>query len=125
MPMNITQFAVVAAVICSSPTPAFTQGTAPATEFLPPAQAIKLIADGQPWTGLAGEGKRMTIVLNKDGTGSMRGPMPMALSVSWRIQGPEVCMDISIAGTKCVRFRQVPSGFEGWSGNAVDMRLSR
>lgn len=86
---------------------------------------MQLIADGQPWTGLVADGKRATITLNKDGTGSLKGPMPMALSIAWQIKGPDVCLDISIAGTKCLRFRQVAGGFEGWAGNAVDMKLSR
>lgn len=51
--------------------------------------------------------------------------MPFALTVAWEIKGEAVCLSLGPAGTKCVRFRQVAGGFEGWNGSQVDLKLTR
>lgn len=96
-----------------------------AQQFLRPADAVRLIMDGRPWSAQASDGKTLKITLNRDGTGSAQGPMPFALSVSWEVKGEDVCLHIGPAGTKCVRFRQVAGGFEGFAGGRLDLTLQR
>lgn len=107
------------AVLC----PAAAQPSAPS--FLPPAQAVRLIMDGRPWTAQSTDGKTMKMTLNKDGSGSAQGPMPFALPISWEVKSEAVCFNLGPAGTKCVKFRQVGNGFEGWNGAKLDLKLTR
>lgn len=111
----------LAALVTSVATPAAGQNP----QFLAPAQAVQVLMDGQPWSAQAANGRNIKITLNKDGTGSAQGPMPFPLSVSWEVKGEAVCLNVGPAGTKCLRFRKVADGFEGWLGNQVDLRLTR
>lgn len=115
--------ATFAATTFGASSPVAAQTTAPS--FLAPAQAVRIIMDGQPWSAQSADGKNLKITLNKDGTGSAKGPMPFALTVAWEIKDESVCLTLGPAGTKCVRFRQVAGGFEGWNGSQVDLKLVR
>jgi hypothetical protein len=92
-------------------------------EFLAPRQALKVLADGQPWAAQTANGPSATITLNKDGTGTFQGPF--TLGISWEVQGDNVCLNLSIAGQKCVRFVAIDGGFDGYVDNKVDIRLTR
>ena len=93
--------------------------------FLPPAAAVKVIMDGRPWSAQTAEGRQMQATFNPDGTASMKGPMPFPMSATWKVKGEEICLETSVAGTKCLRFRPVPGGFEGWNGPKADITLKR
>lgn len=120
-------YPIVAAVLfvnqIAASTPTF--GQTEQTPFLTSAQVSRFIMDGKPWSAQASDGKRLTITLNRDGTGSAQGPMPFAMSVTWEAKGETICIQTGPGGTKCVRFRRVPGGFEGWNGNLLDLKLTR
>lgn len=92
-------------------------------EFLSPREATRLLMDGRPWAAVTADGKRARLTLNGDGTGSFEGPM--TFSINWDVQGRDVCIHISIAGTKCLRFRPVANGYAGYVGTTLDLTLSR
>lgn len=100
-----------------------TQGNAQA--FLSSAQAAKTLADGRPWSGIMQNGRKATITLKPDGTGSFRGPAPLPIPATWSTKGDNFCVKISLAGTRCMRFRRVAGGLEGWRDNKPVMRLTR
>ena len=125
MTMIARDFAAIALAAAAIAGASPAAGQSPAPEFLAPTQAVRVIMDGRPWSAQVSDGKNLKITLNKDGTGSAQGPMPFALPVSWEIKGDAVCLHVGPAGTKCVRFRQVAGGFEGWKGNQVDLKLTR
>lgn len=97
--------------------------SAQAPEFLPVNQAVKVIADGNPWSALTANGRRAKITLNKDGTGKFEGPI--TLSISWEVEGQNLCIKLGMPGTKCLRFRQMASAYEGFAGGKLDLTLSR
>lgn len=122
MPPLIQRFSVAmaSAASLSASSPAYGQG---ATEFLSPTQAVQVLTDGRPWSATTADGKRANMTFNKDGTGSFEGPI--TLSTSWEIKGQEICVNLRIAAAKCLRFRRVAGGLEGYQGPILDLRLSR
>ena len=94
-------------------------------EFLTPAIAAKSIMDGRPWSAQTSDGRQMQATFNPDGTASMKGPMPFPMSATWKIKGSEICLEPSFGGSKCLRFRPAPGGFEGWLGDKLDLKLTR
>lgn len=92
--------------------------------FLPAPQVASILADGQPWSALAPDGKTLKMTLKKDGTGSIKGPMPFALSVTWTVKGEAVCFNGKM-GIKCLRFSETAGGFQGWDGDKLDLKFSR
>jgi hypothetical protein len=107
------------AILAASP--AFAQE---GKSFLPPQQAAAVLADGVPWSALAPDGKTMKVTLKRDGTGSIRGPMPFALSVTWTVEHEAVCFDGKM-GRKCLRFSMAAGGLQGWDGDKPDLKFSR
>jgi hypothetical protein len=91
-------------------------------EFLAPAEAVKVIMDGRPWSAVSGEGRRATLTLNRDGTGTFEGPI--TLSISWEVKGQNVCLYLKV-DTLCVRFRPVAGGYAAYEGEKLDLTLSR
>jgi hypothetical protein len=91
--------------------------------YLPVAAVVARLTDGQPWAALTPEGRRAEITLLPDGTGRFRGPL--TLSVAWRVAGENLCLDISIAGTKCLRFRAIESGLQAYADGKPDLALTR
>lgn len=96
---------------------------AQAPPYIPVDQAVKIIADGGPWSALTANGRRAKLTLNKDGTGKFEGPI--TLSISWDVQGQNLCIRLGMPGTKCLRFRQVANAFEGYADGKLDLTLSR
>ncbi|MBA8832613.1 hypothetical protein ELG97_35170 (plasmid) [Rhizobium leguminosarum] len=92
--------------------------------FLPSEKAAAILADGAPWSALAPDGKALKVTLAKDGTGSIRGPMPFALSITWTVKDDAMCISGKM-GTHCLRFRSVPGGLQGWDGDKPDLKFSR
>lgn len=96
---------------------------AAAETFLPPANAVKLLADGRPWSAVTADNRQARMTLRPDGTGSFEGPF--TLPVAWSIKGQDVCFALGIVGTKCLRFRRIDGGLEGWQGAVADLKLTR
>jgi hypothetical protein len=94
-----------------------------AQDFLSPGEATRVLMDGRPWAAVTTDGRRAKITLNKDGTGSFEGPF--TFSLTWEVRGRDVCLHISIAGTKCVRFQPVADGYAGYNGTTLDLTLTR
>lgn len=95
---------------------------AQAGEFLAPTEAVKVIIDGKPWSALSGEGRSATITLNRDGTGTLQGPI--TLSISWEVKGHDVCLNLKV-DLLCLRFRPIAGGYAGYKGQKLDLTLSR
>ncbi|MFS8056741.1 hypothetical protein QD357_28585 [Rhizobium sp. BR 317] len=113
------KLAAAAAILAASP--AFgTEGQA----YLAAQKAAAILADGAPWTADAPDGKTLKVILNKDGSGSIRGPLPFALSVTWTVRADAMCLSGKM-GTKCLRFREVPGGLQAWDGDQPDLKFSR
>ena len=92
--------------------------------FLAPTQVVKFLMDGRPWLVEASNRPRAKMTLNADGTGSFEGPG--TIPMSWEIKGQDICLNLRIAGVRCLRFRQVAGGgFEGYLGQTLDLKLSR
>jgi len=119
MKMNLRLAALCGALLAAST--ALAQDGKP---FLPTQQVAAVLADGQPWSALAPDGKTLKVTLKKDGTGSIKGPMPFTLSLTWGVKGDAMCINGKM-GTKCLRFRQVAGGFQGWDGDKPDLKFSR
>ncbi|MEK1933386.1 MAG: hypothetical protein AAAC47_27135 [Pararhizobium sp.] len=92
--------------------------------FLPPQRAAAVLADGVPWSALAPDGKTLKFTLRQDGTGSIRGPLPFSLSVTWTVKGDAMCISGKM-GVRCLRFREAPGGLQGWDGDKPDLKFSR
>ncbi len=92
--------------------------------YLQPQKAAAILADGAPWSADAPNGRSFKITLNKDGTGSIKGPMLFSLSVSWKVKGDTMCLNNTMM-SKCLRFREIPGGLQGWNGDAPDLKLTR
>lgn len=111
----------VSALIAAGTMPAAAQN---ATQgFLAPSQAVKVLMDGHPWLAEATNRPRAKMTLNADGTGLFEGPGTFPMS--WEIKGQDICLNLRIAGVRCLRFRQVAGGFEGYMGQTLDLKLSR
>ncbi|NKQ85621.1 hypothetical protein [Rhizobium ruizarguesonis] len=95
-----------------------------AQAYVSPQKAAAILADGQPWSALAPNGKTLKVILKKDGTGSIRGPVPFALSITWAVQGDAMCLAGKM-GTRCLRFREISGGLQGWDGDKPDLKFSR
>ena len=119
MKTNLRLTAMCVALLATSPSFA-----AEGQTFLPPQQAAAVLADGMPWSALDPDGKTLKVTLKKDGTGSIRGPLPFALSVTWAVKGDGVCINGRM-GTRCLRFSEVAGGLQGWDGDRPDLKFSR
>jgi hypothetical protein len=92
--------------------------------FLSPQKAAAMLADGHPWSAETPDGKTLKFTLKQDGTGSIRGPMPFTLSVTWAVKDDKICISGKM-GTRCLMFRDVPGGLQGWDGDKKDLRFRR
>lgn len=110
---------VVAAALGSSPV--FAAG---GDAFLQPQKAAEILTDGVAWSASSPTGRSFELTLKKNGSGTIRGALPVPLTVGWSVKGDAFC----ISGTmmsKCLRFKQIPGGLEGWEGNKPDLTLRR
>lgn len=96
---------------------------AQAPEFLSPNDAVKLIMDGRPWNSVRADGRKAKITLNRDGTGTAEGPI--TFSISWEIKQEDICINLRMAGIKCVRFRPVAGGYQSFSAGNLDATFTR
>ena len=94
-----------------------------AANFLTPAQALEAVIDDKAWSVVTSDGKRAQLTLRKDGSGRFEGPI--TVNASWEVKGEEICVRLSLAGTKCLRFSPAPRGFEAWQAGKLDLTLTR
>jgi hypothetical protein len=120
--MRLTTALLATALSSITVTPTTAQQPA---EFMTPQQAIKGVMDGRPWLATTAEGRDMQATFNADGSASIKGPFPVPMSGSWVVKGQDICLTVSMAGTKCLRFRTVAGGFDGWVGGKPDLTLRR
>lgn len=92
--------------------------------YLPTQTVTAILADGVPWSAESPNGRTFKLTLNKDGTGSIRGPLLFTLSATWAVKGDAMCISSTMM-SKCLRFREVPGGFQSWNGDKPDLKLSR
>ena len=118
--MKISLLAAASIAILASSASFAAQGQA----FMAPQKAASVLADGVPWAAATPDGKTLKFTLKKDGTGSIRGPMPFTLSISWTVMGDQMCITGKM-GTKCLRFQAIPGGLQGWDGDKKDLTFSR
>ncbi|RWI57072.1 MAG: hypothetical protein EOR16_15885 [Mesorhizobium sp.] len=118
MMKNLGLPAAIIAILASS-RPSISQDA-----FLPIEQVVTTLADGRPWTVNAPDGKKLSFTFNADHTASIRGPLPVPLSITWFVGGDELCL-ATPKGAKCLRFQQVPGGLQGWDDDKKDMKLVR
>ena len=119
MKSNLRAAAVPLAVLASSPSFA-----AENKAFLAPRNAAAVLADGQPWSAVVPNGKTLNFTFKEDGTGSISGPMPFTLSLTWKVKDDAMCISGKM-GTKCLRFQTVPGGLQSWDGDKPDLKFSR
>ena len=96
---------------------------ADAQTVMAPAEAARILADGQPWSVTTSEGRKARMTLNRDGSGTFEGPITMG--ISWQIKAEDLCIDLKRAGNKCMRFRPTSGGYEGYRGAALDLTFTR
>lgn len=97
--------------------------TAQQATYLPTAEAVGRVMDGKPWNGLTADGRKARITLNKDGSGTFEGPITM--SISWERKGEDICLNLRMAGTKCVRFVAIANGYQAYNAGKLDLTFTR
>lgn len=119
MNANLQLMTAAAAILISIPSLAIADQA-----YLPPQQTASILADGTPWSASAPNGRTFKLTLNKDGTGSISGALPIAMSTNWAIKGEAFCLSNTMM-SKCLRYSKIPGGLQGWDGNKPDLKLSR
>lgn len=119
MKIHLTLAAVAITAVGSGPSSAVEE-----QDYLPAQAVTPVLADGIPWSAESPNGRSFKLTLNKDGTGSIRGPLAFTLSVSWTIKGEAMCLSSTMM-SKCLRFREIQGGFQSWDGDKPDLKFSR
>jgi len=98
--------------------PAWGQG------FLPAPAAVRIVADGQPWTGRRPGGETVRLTLRPDGSGRFEGPLTR--EATWSVQEDAICIAFGFPlGTKCVRFLRQGAELVAHEGSEIAFILSR
>lgn len=97
--------------------------TAQAPTYLAPAEVARVIADGRPWNVAAAGRPDARMTLNRDGTGTFGGPITMP--VNWRFNGNAFCIETTFADTKCLQYKPIAGGYEGYANGKLDLTLKR
>jgi hypothetical protein len=97
--------------------------TAQQAIYLPTADAVRVVMDGRPWNGLTADGRKARITLNKDGSGTFESPITM--SIIWEQRGQDICLNLRMAGTKCVRFIAIANGYQAYNAGKLDLTFTR
>lgn len=83
------------------------------------------IADGRPWQIRMEDGRKTTLVLLANGTGTMTGG-PMALSPNWRPTADGMCLKPAmLMPERCVVLSATSTGFTGTRDGATVFTLER
>lgn len=96
-----------------------------ATERQPTtAEAAIMVADGNPWTMVARDGKRVSLTLTPDGRGRLAGPI--TVSIKWRVERDKFCLHMGfMLGTRCVDLAAIPHGWRGTGAKGDSFTLTR
>lgn len=113
---------IIGAALVSCSTAVIAQ-PAQQVSYLPAADAVRRVMDGKPWNGLTSNGRNARITLNKDGSGTFEGPITM--SISWERKGEDICLNLRMAGTKCLRFVAIANGYEAYNAGKLDLTFTR
>ena len=93
-----------------------------------PAQAtdtvMARVADGNPWSMQAANGRNSELTLHPDGTGRMRMGI-MGMDTSWTAHPGGFCLTAGRMGTRCVTLQAVDAGFVAIEDGAEAFRLTR
>ncbi|MCA3246668.1 MAG: hypothetical protein ING29_09360 [Azospirillum sp.] len=116
--LDFVRTSIVVATILS-----VVQSTAWSQTFLTTEEAIARIADGRAWNATTSGGRKVKIMLRPDGTGQFDGPISTA--IAWRVERSTICLKIGFMGERCLLFRPVDNGFEGWRDGVPEMTLAR
>jgi hypothetical protein len=112
----ISTLAVIAVSVC---TPAL---ATPA--FIPIADAVAGLADGQPWDMKAADGKSGRVRFDRDGTGRIESPV--GIKIAWVAKGEEFCMKMGfMLGTRCFQAVRTANGFQGYTKGKPSITFSR
>ncbi|MEQ1731652.1 MAG: hypothetical protein ABL982_25040 [Vicinamibacterales bacterium] len=83
------------------------------------------IADGRPWQMRMEDGRKTTLVLLANGTGTMTGG-PMALSPTWRPIAGGMCLKpATLIPERCVILSPTSNGFTGTRDGTTVFTLER
>lgn len=83
------------------------------------------IADGRPWRMRMENGRKTTLVLLTNGTGTMMGG-PMALSPTWRPTADGMCLKPGVMmPERCVTLSPTSKGFTGTRDGTIVFVLER
>lgn len=99
-------------------------GRAQGQSYLAPQAAAAALANGTVWSAAAPNGRNFKLTLNKDGTGRIRGGLPFPVSIKWAVKGEAVCLTGTMI-SKCLRFREIPNGLQGYVDDKPDLKLTR
>ena len=92
--------------------------------YLPVAEAVSALADGQPWAGTRPDGGMVRLTLHPNGIGRFEGPVTRA--ITWSVRGQEICIAIGLPiGTRCLRFLRHGQGFAAHEAGEPAFTLSR
>lgn len=93
-------------------------------QFIPVETAVTQLADGTPWAAFSSNGRKFTLTMTADGNGKITGALPWSVSLNWTIKENALCLDTAMM-SKCLKFTEVPEGFQGWKDNEQDLKLIR
>jgi hypothetical protein len=96
-------------LLVAVPSQARSSQTAPA--FMTEKALAEALADGKSWNWTVPDGKAGKMVLHKDGSGILEGPI--TIKVRWAIKGQYFCIKMGVfLGTKCLTGFAVNRGYQ-------------
>ncbi|MGL5839118.1 MAG: hypothetical protein ACRCY3_11505 [Sphingorhabdus sp.] len=97
----------------------------PATpSYLPRADIVSGLVDGQPWTMANSDGRGGRIRFNTDGTGAIESPIQRR--IRWTVEGNTFCMRMGfMLGTRCFQATRSGNGFQGYTNGRPSVRFTR
>lgn len=97
----------------------------PAREAVTNISLAAKVADGRPWAMRASDGRKTTLTLFADGTGTMTGG-PMPLSPKWRPTADGMCLKpAALMPERCVVLVPTNTGFSGSKDGTLVFTLER
>lgn len=97
----------------------------PAREAAANTSLAAQVADGRPWVMHASDGRKTSLTLFADGTGTMTGG-PIPLSPKWRPTVDGICLKpAALMSERCVTLIPTNKGFTGSTDDTVVFTLER
>ncbi|MEM8854581.1 MAG: hypothetical protein AAGD34_12840 [Pseudomonadota bacterium] len=89
------------------------------------AEPAPTVADGAAWSMTNQNGRTGTLILNPDGTGTIKAG-PITIGTSWWAQQTDgLCLANSRMGTRCVTLVKRTGGYDGVSNGETVLKLRR